>query len=155
MSLPRPCIHPSCGELVTGGSRCPDHKRTDRGKDKLAPSHPHLNTARWKRLSAKCRKLQPFCIDCGTDTSLSADHILPVSLFPQYAYSQDNVVTRCVRCNSRRGNHYTPEERDQVLAAIAARKNRQQRYVASINAEARNTHNPTSRNNAETSTAER
>jgi 5-methylcytosine-specific restriction endonuclease McrA len=69
MTLLRPCI--VCGEPADG-SRCPDHVR---------PSSPKVSAAArgygaaWQRLSAKARKLQPFCTDCGTSENLQLDHL--------------------------------------------------------------------------------
>jgi len=62
----RPCLN--CGE-PTQTSRCPEHTvdtdptATERGYD-----------AAWKRLSARARRLQPFCLDCGATEDLQADH---------------------------------------------------------------------------------
>lgn len=61
-----PCL--SCGEPATG-SRCPEHtldakgSATARGYD-----------AAWHRLSKRARRLQPFCLDCGSTEDLQADH---------------------------------------------------------------------------------
>ena len=63
-----PCIE--CGEPADG-PRCPEHVR---------PSSPKVSAAQrgydaaWQRLSARARKLQPFCSDCGATEDLQADH---------------------------------------------------------------------------------
>lgn len=120
MNLPRPCIHPSCGELVTGGSRCPEH----RIKRKGTQHHPHLNSNRWKRLSKRLRKASPFCELCGATERLAVDHIIPLSEDPTLAFAVENTRVLCVSCNATRKDHCTDEERQDVLARIAQRKRR-------------------------------
>ncbi|BBX69588.1 hypothetical protein MPSYJ_30490 [Mycolicibacterium psychrotolerans] len=64
----RPCIE--CGEPADG-PRCPEHVR---------PSSPKASAAlrgydaAWQRLSAKARRLQPWCSDCGATADLQCDH---------------------------------------------------------------------------------
>lgn len=52
----KPCI--DCGE-PTAGTRCAQHRGYDR---------------RWRVLSERARKLQPFCADCGAVEDLQTDH---------------------------------------------------------------------------------
>lgn len=94
----RPCL--KCGEPVEG-SWCPEHKpqpsksRRDRGYE-----------GQWRKLSARARRIQPWCDDCGTTTDLTADHTpeawarheqgLPIRL--------EDVNVVCRPCNSRRGS---------------------------------------------------
>jgi 5-methylcytosine-specific restriction enzyme A len=59
----------SCGEL-SDQSRCPEH-RPQQVKASAA-SRGYDNA--WTRLSRKARKLQPFCLDCGSTEDLQADH---------------------------------------------------------------------------------
>lgn len=91
-----------CGEL-SDQARCIEHR----------PARPHsLGTARergynkaWDKLSARARRMQPFCSDCGRTDDLQADHSpeawerrergLPIRL-------QDIDVV-CGDCNRRRG----------------------------------------------------
>lgn len=109
----RPCL--DCGE-PTDGPRCPEHTTTDtRVRDK---AHVHTNTARWKALSKRLRKLSPFCELCGAIEQLSVDHILPVSEAPELAYAEENCRIACLTCNGRRGNHFTPEEAHAVLKRL-------------------------------------
>jgi len=92
----RPCIE--CG-TPADGTRCPsceaerqaalDVRRgtpTDRGYDSA-----------WARLSRRARRLQPWCLDCGTTEDLTADH----KRWP--ARSLADVAVVCRPCNSRRG----------------------------------------------------
>lgn len=62
----RTCL--DCGEPCDG-PRCPQHTldakgtATQRGYD-----------AAWDRLSRRARKLQPFCLTCGSTEELQTDH---------------------------------------------------------------------------------
>lgn len=61
--------------------------------------------SRWRRLSERARKIQPFCTDCGSTTDLQADHSpeawerykrgLPLRVI--------DVEVTCGRCNRARG----------------------------------------------------
>ena len=119
--MKRPCI--GCGCLIDRGSRCGPctPKRT------RPAGHPHNNTGRWKRLSAKARRAQPWCLDCGAITDLCADHIIPVAERPDLAHDELNLTVRCRSCNGRRGDRCTDAERHRVLAALDARTLRKQR----------------------------
>lgn len=68
-SLLRPCI--DCGEL-SEDTRCQAHRPKDtRPKNKRARGYD----AAWDRLSARARRLQPFCSAPGcTDMDLTVDH---------------------------------------------------------------------------------
>ena len=93
-----------CGE-PTEGTRCGpcayDHERAierptreQRGYDK-----------RWRRLSERARKLQPFCEDCGSTTNLTTDHS-PEAWRRRargLAVRLQDVSVVCVACNNRRG----------------------------------------------------
>lgn len=129
-----PCL--TCGELSTG-SRCPDCTRArERGlirewsEKKDQPSA----TARgydhnWAKLSARARRLQPFCTACGDTEDLQTDHTpqawerrekgLPIRL--------QDVTVLCGPCNRRagaaRGESVTRSRR-----ASAAHRRRRQGY---------------------------
>lgn len=70
----RPCL--DCGTPTRSGSRCDDCQTThNRAHEQTRPG----KTARgydgnWKRLSARARRLQPFCSNCGTTENLTCDH---------------------------------------------------------------------------------
>lgn len=63
----KPCLQ--CGE-PSDQSRCPNHRLDAHHQT----THQRGYDSRWRRLSAKARRLQPFCTDCGTTTDLQADH---------------------------------------------------------------------------------
>ena len=99
MTLMQPCV--TCGDL-SNRNRCEAHRpqhtpkknAKDRGYD-----------AAWFRLSRRARKLQPFCLDCGTRDDLTGDHSpeawirkekgLPIRL--------RDIEVRCRSCNSKKG----------------------------------------------------
>jgi 5-methylcytosine-specific restriction enzyme A len=62
----KPCL--ACGEPGTN-SRCADHQ-LDHG----LTAHQRGYDSRWRKLSARARKLQPWCDDCGDIDDLTADH---------------------------------------------------------------------------------
>ena len=96
MTVLKPCV--DCGE-VAPGTRC----------DRCRAAHEARTTARkgsatfrgydaaWSRLSARARRLQPFCTDCSTTDDLTADHLV----WP--ARSLADVAVVCRPCNSKRG----------------------------------------------------
>ena len=99
MTLHRPCLR--CGEPVAGASWCDDHKpqptksRRDRGYE-----------GQWRKISARARRLQPWCSDCGTVEDLTADHT-PAAWAAHDAgkpITLDLIDVVCRPCNSRRGN---------------------------------------------------
>lgn len=95
----RPCIE--CGEPADG-PRCDEHVR---------PSSPKGSAASrgydgpWAKLSAKARKLQPFCSDCGATTDLQCDH--SETAWERKAAGKSirlqDVDVVCGPCNRRRG----------------------------------------------------
>ncbi len=94
----KPCIE--CGEL-SDAARCPEHATVKF----VAPTTARGYGSAWQKLSARARRLQPFCSDCGATDDLTADHSpeawervaagLPVRLA--------DVDVVCRGCNSRRG----------------------------------------------------
>ena len=83
-----------CPSCLPPDSRPGRPSRIERGYD-----------AAWTRLSARARKLQPFCSDCGRLDDLTCDHTpeawrrksagLPIRL--------EDVAVVCRPCNSERG----------------------------------------------------
>lgn len=94
----RPCL--TCGE-PSDRSRCDEH----RPRQVKAGAAARGYDAAWNRLSAKARRLQPFCTDCGAVDDLQADHT------PQ-AWARKaggkpirlaDIDVVCGPCNRRRG----------------------------------------------------
>lgn len=97
----------TCGspyETGSGRSRCPACLPPDTRPGRASRQERGYDAA-WTRLSARARRLQPFCTDCGSVYDLTADHTpqawqrkdagLPIRL------SDIDVV--CRPCNSERG----------------------------------------------------
>lgn len=87
-----------CGEPAPA-TRCPDCQTEREARVTAAKGSA---TARgygsaWQRLSARARRLQPFCLDCGTADDLTSDHLV----WPARTLADVEVV--CRPCNSRRG----------------------------------------------------
>jgi len=109
----RPCI--DCGE-ATDGTRCPDctvaeQTRTDRHRG--TPTERGYD-ARWYRLSARARRAQPFCADCGATEDLTGDH----KRWP--ARTLDDVDVVCRSCNSARGPSRSVANRGNTRAERAS-----------------------------------
>jgi hypothetical protein len=62
----KPCI--VCGE-PSEQPRCPEHRT-----DYKPPAAARGYDAKWKRLSRRARRAQPWCSDCGTTEGLQTDH---------------------------------------------------------------------------------
>lgn len=62
----RPCL--DCG-IPADGPRCTEHTI-----DTKAPAGARGYDGAWKRLSKRARKLQPFCLECGSTEDLQTDH---------------------------------------------------------------------------------
>ena len=75
-----PCL--SCG-VLTPKNRLNRCERCSAAFTKVQPAREQVRRAssskrgydsRWRKLSEHARKLQPFCVDCGTTYDLQADH---------------------------------------------------------------------------------
>jgi 5-methylcytosine-specific restriction endonuclease McrA len=62
----RPCL--DCGEPADG-PRCPEHT-VDTKPAAAQRGYDHA----WTKLSKRARRLQPFCLDCGSTEDLQCDH---------------------------------------------------------------------------------
>jgi len=93
---PRPCL--GCGEPVKA-TRCtgcaPAAERTSHAAKSSARARGY--TSSWDKLSARARRAQPFCTDCGTTADLQSDHLR----WP--ARSLRDVAVRCGPCNRAAG----------------------------------------------------
>ncbi len=95
-----PCI--SCGTPSTS-TRCPDCQPAREQQRGTARERGY--DAAWTRLSARARRLQPFCTDCGSVEQLSADHT--PEAWQRRAEGKvirlEDVAVLCSPCNNRRG----------------------------------------------------
>jgi len=62
---------PACGE-PSEQTYCPAHRT--RPTDTRTSHRPDTTRAAWRRLSRRARRLQPWCLLCGTTERLEADH---------------------------------------------------------------------------------
>lgn len=95
----RPCI--DCGE-PTEATRCPEH--APKSSPKVSASQRGYDAA-WTRLSARARRLQPFCTDCGATEDLQCDHT-PEAWERKAAGKSirlQDIDVVCGPCNRRRG----------------------------------------------------
>lgn len=71
----RPCIE--CGE-PTEAERCDEHRLKSRdrpsGDGHALSAYERGYDHAWRLLSARARRLQPFCSDCGATEDLQTDH---------------------------------------------------------------------------------
>lgn len=110
----RPCLGAGCDEL-TDERRCPDHQEAAQRTVSVlrGTSRERGYDAAWTRLSARARRLQPFCSDCGTAEHLTADH-LPSAWARKAAGLSLRLVdvdVVCGECNVRRGSSRPGTER--------------------------------------------
>ena len=85
---PRACL--SCGQLIRGGSRCPDCDVARRAR----------RTAQWQRVRREVLAAQPQCVVCGSKRSLQVDH--RVALVAGGRSELSNAAVVCPGCNSRK-----------------------------------------------------
>lgn len=94
----KPCI--VCGE-PSQDTRCAEHPKKrirEQSRDRVT----RANRAAWKNLSARLRKLQPWCLVPGCpSTDLTVDHIVPLSEGGE-PYAVDNLRVLCRRHNALR-----------------------------------------------------
>lgn len=83
-----------CGEPCQG-AYCDQH-RHDRSKHRGTPQQLGY-TERWKRLSRRARRLQPWCSICGSTGDLTCDHLH----WP--AKDLNDVQVLCRSCNAKKG----------------------------------------------------
>lgn len=103
-----PCL--DCGQLATG-SRCTDCQ--ERLDSLRAPNLPRVRESpeargydsRWRRLSKRARRAQPFCSDCGSTRDLQADHTPEAwrRKSKRLAIRLQDIDVVCGACNRARG----------------------------------------------------
>lgn len=109
----KPCL--SCGTPCENG-RCTDcatENRKQYGNKRTGTATQRGYDRRWRLLSEKARRIQPWCSDCGSDKNLTADHSeeawrryndgLPIRL--------KDVSVVCLPCNIDRGSSRPGEGR--------------------------------------------
>lgn len=128
--MQRPCL--GCSRLIPSGSRC------DKCRPKRAPTPGRKGRTAtdwtWRKISAAQRKRVPFCelrlAGCNGKAE-ATDHIIPLDDAPELVYEPLNLRSACSVCNGRRSDRVTDQERQQVLDAVKARKQRHASYYLS------------------------
>jgi len=94
----KPCL--TCG-APSPETRCPEHARPD---VKAAPEERGYDWT-WRKLSARARRLQPWCSDCYTTDDLTTDHSEQAwkRKAAGKAIRLRDVDVVCRSCNARRG----------------------------------------------------
>ena len=103
-------VCPECGSVFTREDRvgrCTECQPTNRGGRTEHAEHSARRgyDRRWRALSERARRLQPYCSDCGRQTDLTADHTPEAWNRRESGRSirlQDIDVV-CRRCNAERG----------------------------------------------------
>ncbi len=107
IDLLRPCV--DCGEPARC-ARCPSCRaervravRTAMGPQ--ASSHAKGYDQAWRALSARARRLQPWCSSCAATTDLTVDHSPEAwqAVAAGRAIPLDLVTVLCRSCNARKG----------------------------------------------------
>lgn len=105
-----PSVCSECGSVYTReqhGSKCTSCSEPDRREreQRRGSRQARGYGARWERLSARARKLQPFCSDCGSTSDLTTDH--SEEAWRRHERGQlirlRDVDVVCRSCNGKRG----------------------------------------------------
>lgn len=92
----------TCGEL-SEQAYCQDHRPASTPKAKSAAQRGY--DYRWRKLSKRARRIQPFCSDCGTTENLQCDH--SPKAWERYYTGKNirliDVDVVCGDCNNARG----------------------------------------------------
>lgn len=59
--------------------------------------------SKWEALRKYVLSLYPQCAICGSKSNLHLHHILPVNLYPEHKYNQNNLI---VLCNGKNNCHF-------------------------------------------------
>ena len=88
-----------------GRGDCPECRPVQKDPPGRGTRHARGYDAAWTRLSARARRLQPFCLDCGSPYDLTADHS-PAAWERRAAGKAirlEDIDVVCRGCNSARG----------------------------------------------------
>ena len=105
-----PSVCAECGAVYVReqhGSKCQSCSEPDRREreQRRGSRQERGYGARWDRLSARARRLQPFCSDCGATTDLTTDH--SEEAWRRHERGQSirlrDVDVVCRSCNGKRG----------------------------------------------------
>jgi len=101
-AAPTYCRAYPCGEKVTEGSYCAQHRQAARQQERRHyTGTPGLNYGRpWRRHRARYLAAHPYCVDCGGVLDLEVDHQVPHEGDAVLFWDESNWRTRCKRCHS-------------------------------------------------------
>lgn len=69
------------------------------------PSRLATNNRRWPALRLAAKRRDDYrCVKCGARGRLEVDHIEPVRLRPDLAFSLENLQSLCPSCHARKTN---------------------------------------------------
>ncbi len=99
----RPCL--DCGALTTHtSSRCTQHQQArDRTRNQQPNKQAHRTQTHRRLRQWVLARDGHACIDCSTSEDLTLDYLDPLPPIGTGTQTDDNAVTRCRSCNSRRG----------------------------------------------------
>ena len=112
----KPCAFAGCNVLIRSGSHCEKHAviaaqqkarhmqavhaRYNQERDE---SDAFYKTERWKKLSARFRRLHPICQECDEAPSQITDHIKARKTHPELSLVWSNLRALCRSCHNRVG----------------------------------------------------
>jgi 5-methylcytosine-specific restriction protein A len=99
-SAAHPCSSPGCRALVRVGSRCPAHPPA-KAASRSGSVDPFYNTGRWRSARKAYLRKHPFCVRCG-QPGTHVDHVVPIAVAPQLAWTSSNWQALCLRCHARK-----------------------------------------------------
>lgn len=119
MALTTRCL--DCGRR-TRGSRCLDCTlRRERVRNHAPAQQARLAISRGQRRRVYARDGWR-CVDCGRADDLTLHHLTPVAVAVKPSYSDEELATRCRRCNSRRWSGRGRRARPLSAAATLSRE---------------------------------
>jgi 5-methylcytosine-specific restriction endonuclease McrA len=115
----------------TRGSRCPDcQRRRDHYRNQSPAQQARLSITRVQRQRVYARDGYR-CVNCGKRRDLTLEHLVPLAVDVKPGYGDEELVTRCRRCNSARGSNWATAEtatcvrrRRNVRRALRLRRSR-------------------------------
>ena len=102
-------VCPECGHVFerdNDNANCRDCRAPDtRERTATKVESDAAYDYRWRQLSKKARKLQPFCTDCGSPYDLTADHTEQAwqRYYAGKTVRLQDIDVVCRSCNSERG----------------------------------------------------
>lgn len=113
----RPCI--DCG-AITSGTRCVPCEVVALRRRPRASATARGYDYRWRKLSERARRLQPFCAWCGATDDLTTDHRVPLAAAGTRRPTLADVLVLCRPCNSSRITREAPFRRFRLNQWVAA-----------------------------------